>query len=1002
MKINIPANIAIGRGYYKLNMQLMDNPDFSNEIKSHIESIKDKVDWGWNPHQIWEYYKMEIRNIFQRCGACFTSNHRRDVLDSEKEYNYLVNLYNKKLVDPNSTKVSSEILAESVEVLAKKLEDLRKIEAERLLFRSKLNYINNGEKCTKYFLNMLKRKEKRLYIPKINIENTTFNSSEMGPEILKFYANLYKQDEGIDRNTDMFLSVIDQKLSEDQKTELDREITLDELYIVIKSCKDSAPGLDAIPYSLYKIFWPTLGTHLLNSWNYSVRVGHLSQDQKHSVISLLQKPGKPVGSIDNLRPISLSNCDIKLITKLLTSRVLKCPNIFSSCQTAYVPGRRITDNLLTIDKLLKECDRLETGGYLMSLDAKKAFDSIDHEFMYRTLSKFNFSKKFIDIIRTLYNDLTADVMVNGIRYGILKIRKGVKQGDALSCVLFILCMEPLMARIRNNANIIGCPLGNNVIKQVTFADDLSPTVRDRESIQQVLNEYSKFSTYSGIKLNHLKTEILPLGSCKNDLDPIPIEYDGSIIEITPVNCVKIGGIWFGYNRDLIREKNIISRIEKLKKILNSWAFAKFTLEGNIIIAKTFGLSQFIHLMQIIHIELTDLKKIESLLYKFIWRGTDRVKRKVLMSNYDQGGLKAPDPIKMNFCLKLKAFFRYLNYQMDHPIGRYLKDTCLKDHVNSVRDINEKEYNKSLLTNTDFVVSCISAFHYYNFLWKSHVTGVRPGDPCHIQYKLLFAKADITSIVNTRSRAIANRLKNVFGINNLVELLSSNNQNIYLEKASIIRQIPEIIKNSLSNNLAKYQNEILNINLNLICKGLNSWTNYKLFKTFDIEYLRSGLKVTPELDNFFIINRLTTKNVMIRDFQFKVLHNILNTRSMLFKFKFVPDEWCLSCLEAGVQVRDNISHSLYNCPMSSESWINFETICKNDYNVNIELNLDNCIKSFNSHDKLIDEVSIHIKKILHKPVTTRRAVSCEQIKKLFENVNKINEYNRKIKLIKRAK
>lgn len=166
----------------------------------------------------------------------------------------------------------------------------------------------------------------------------------------------------------------------------------------------------------------------------------------------------------------------------------------------------MSDNLLTIQSVIDHCDENNLEGYLVSLDAKKAFDSIDHDFMLRVLKEFNFSKKFIHIIKTFYINLTADVMVNGIRYGLLKILKGVKQGDSLSCVLFILCMEVLVKNIEKNNNIIGIKINNVMIKQSIFADDLSPMVDSVTSIKEVFKEYKLFSLFSGIYLNNNKTD----------------------------------------------------------------------------------------------------------------------------------------------------------------------------------------------------------------------------------------------------------------------------------------------------------------------------------------------------------------------------------------------------------------------------------------------------------------------------------------------------------------
>jgi len=180
------------------------------------------------------------------------------------------------------------------------------------------------------------------------------------------------------------------------------------------------------------------------------------------------------------------------------------------------------------------------------------------------LEKFNFSKKFINIIKTLYSNLTADVMVNGVRYGVFKILRGVKQGDALSCVLFVLCMEILLINIQNNADIKGAELYDVAIKNFIFADDTSPMVANRQSIQLVFNEYLKFSKISGIELNHGKTEILPLGRVRFDETPFNLSYNSEILSINNVQTLKIGGIWYGHDKEVFYNKSISERITKLK------------------------------------------------------------------------------------------------------------------------------------------------------------------------------------------------------------------------------------------------------------------------------------------------------------------------------------------------------------------------------------------------------------------------------------------------------
>ena len=76
---------------------------------------------------------------------------------------------------------------------------------------------------------------------------------------------------------------------------------------------------------------------------------------------------------------------------------------------------------------------------MKSLDAKKAFDSVSHSYIELCLKKFG-CKSFVPIFRTLYSELSTDIIINGRIETGFKILRGVKQGDALSCIIFIMCM----------------------------------------------------------------------------------------------------------------------------------------------------------------------------------------------------------------------------------------------------------------------------------------------------------------------------------------------------------------------------------------------------------------------------------------------------------------------------------------------------------------------------------------------------------------------------------
>ena len=228
-------------------------------------------------------------------------------------------------------------------------------------------------------------------------------------------------------------------------------------------------------------------------------------------------------------------------------------SVIDTNQTAYVPGRSVMDNIRCNMFLKKHCERRKVDAVLISLDAKKAFDSVDHNYIRKTLENYGFGPVFISYFNTLYNDITARVLVNGFFSETIKIERGVKQGDALSCAIFILCIDPLLRNLNANKKIKSIALETKITKKVVchkasgYADDISIVCRgDNESVQMVFDEYQRLTDRSGLTLNADKTEILRLDG--GDLRNYNIHYDNHRINIETVRLIKICGIVFCSDR----------------------------------------------------------------------------------------------------------------------------------------------------------------------------------------------------------------------------------------------------------------------------------------------------------------------------------------------------------------------------------------------------------------------------------------------------------------------
>ena len=137
---------------------------------------------------------------------------------------------------------------------------------------------------------------------------------------------------------------------------------------------------------------------------------------------------------------------------------------------------------------------------MIAIDFEKAFDTLDFQFLIRTLHKFNFGPSFIQWMRVLYKNASSCVMNNGFTTGPFLRGRGVRQGDPLSPFLFILALETLAIKIREDFSVQGLKIGEEMVKLSLFADDMTCLIKDNTSYTIVLFRCSIFFPSSTILL----------------------------------------------------------------------------------------------------------------------------------------------------------------------------------------------------------------------------------------------------------------------------------------------------------------------------------------------------------------------------------------------------------------------------------------------------------------------------------------------------------------------
>ena len=915
-----------GPSFWKINNSLFEDSTYVELIRENIPVWLSEINFCTDYRIVWDWIKYNIR----RESISYSKQKAREKRERLKNIEETLKMCEEKIAEEPSY--------ENIQKL-----ETSKSEYEReydyivkgLIIRSRATWFEKGERNTKYFLNLENNKKTKTCLRKLLLtdEQESTNPSIILNEIYSFYSNLYdeKTDVEIDQTSCPFLNNHDQipKLSVPMRDSCEGELTQAECYKALSAFKNNkTPGNDGLSAEFYKVFWSEIGEVLVNSLNYSYRCGELSTTQKQAAITLIEKKGKDRRRIKNWRPISLVNVDVKIGSKAIAMRLEKVlPSIIHYDQSAFVKGRNIFDAVRTINDIFDFTQMKNYDAILTAIDFEKAFDSLNLNFLFHSLEAFGFGESLIAWIKTFYKNISSCVFNNGFATPFFQLKRGVRQGDPLSPYLFIIALELLAINIRNNEQIRGIKVDGNEIKLVIFADDMTTFVRDTVSFSHLINTLEQFTSYSGLKMNHEKTEVMPLGNMT--LEPT----DVGVNEISSI--VKILGVYFTYNHKRFYEKNFESIEKSLKELLQSWSWRGLTLIGRIQVIKSFAIPKILYRVALISCKKSDfVKKINELLYSFIWKGKDKVKRAALINSIEEGGLTMPDIASMISTQRILCIKKYLdNYPASWKLflNFYLKNVGGKFlfHCNF-------DYRKLPVAVPEFYKKCIQTWSSLNENNPSTTKDVAN----QILWNNRFICIGKNSVYNRRISSVGlNKIGDlydgagllVFNMEPLRSILSPSDMYLLI---SMLDAMPLVWRNLLNGSKSSialltspfepnsfnilYESDIIPLE-NVQSKSLyNKFVSKVCTKpTARKKYEESFNTEESQLEwkKIYLTPIRATLSTKLREFQYKILNRILYTNDMLFKFKKIESPLCYFC-ENDIET---IEHFLFLCPRVQVFW-----------------------------------------------------------------------------------
>ena len=404
-----PEKTKQGPSFWKWNTSLLRDKIYTDKTMETINNLKVKYDNIRDKGLKWDLMKMELRRDALSYSK-FLAKNKRD--------NFHNLITRQKELEDNIANNPTDQTLEQADLVKEEIEAYNKEKAMGAKMRSRADWIEYGEKSSRYFLTLEnKNRQVKNITMLINEDDKEIREQdEILQEELRYYKLLYTQPTNNpprirEQTKQFFLSEEIPQISDSDKVHCDMELTYNEISKALLALKNGkTPGSDGFPPDFYNFFWKNLGTVVFESLQFAEQKKEMSIDQKRGVINLIPKQDKDIRHLKNWRPISLLNTDYKILTKALATRLKKVlPSVIHPDQVAYLKGRYIGQNIRTIIDIMDYTKEKKLEGIIAFLDFEKAFDSINWEVIDEALMSFNIGKKFRNWVKIVYKSITSCV-----------------------------------------------------------------------------------------------------------------------------------------------------------------------------------------------------------------------------------------------------------------------------------------------------------------------------------------------------------------------------------------------------------------------------------------------------------------------------------------------------------------------------------------------------------------------------------------------------------------
>ena len=359
-------------------------------------------------------------------------------------------------------------------------------------------------------------------------------------------------------------------MSDKSRKMLDEPLIIEEFDNFMDSVKkNTAPGISGLPYSCFECFWPYFRYPIFQCAKEIEKNGIMPEFLRKAVLSLLHKgAGKDRRQLKSWRPLLLQECLYKMYSAVFTNRLnLVTPEIIKGDQYGFIKSRCIDDNIRLVSAVLEYAKKAGKRGIILAIDFNKAFDSLSHNFILKSLDFFGSGGHFKRWVKIFLSGKSIYINHANKLLQSFPLERGVAQGDPLSPCLFIIALEVLLIKLRNCPEIKRYKINNDIIIDLTaYADDLNILFSyDETSLRAIMRILDEFKLISGLKVNESKTQLMVMGRDPN----VPIVKLCPDIPLKWTPVVRFLEVELDYLY-ISTDSNNDAKLEQIYKVVNAW------------------------------------------------------------------------------------------------------------------------------------------------------------------------------------------------------------------------------------------------------------------------------------------------------------------------------------------------------------------------------------------------------------------------------------------------